>query len=223
MAALPNKKEPCAAILIAGSCATSYTDVVARKSIDKSNPKGNLMGSKIDVGNMYGLFLRSKVIKVVKTFDSIDEDEKQSTSKADVLNAINNMFQDTERKTFILYYSGHGRSPSIEHNRKGGDWVFEGVDENGNKSAEFLSLHEIISLWNNRKKPMIEDNEEHPPEPVAEEKTNAGMMFVVDNFVSAVKSTFGPQNMDEQRLIIIADCCFSGGMYMVIFILHTTY
>eukprot|EP00486_Rosalina_sp_Unknown_P016420 CAMPEP_0201587660 /NCGR_PEP_ID=MMETSP0190_2-20130828/146040_1 /ASSEMBLY_ACC=CAM_ASM_000263 /TAXON_ID=37353 /ORGANISM="Rosalina sp." /LENGTH=43 /DNA_ID= /DNA_START= /DNA_END= /DNA_ORIENTATION= len=42
MAAPKPKTEDCAAILIASSCATSHEDVVARKNIDKSNPKGNL-------------------------------------------------------------------------------------------------------------------------------------------------------------------------------------
>ena len=175
MAALATgQKESCAAILIASSCATSYSDVVSRVNVDKSNPKGNLLGPKVDVANMYHLFVRSECIKVIKTFDSIDEDQKQASAKSDVLNAIKRMFNDTDRSVFILYYSGHGRSPSIQHNRKGGDWVFEGIDVNGNRFAEFLSLNDIISAWNKRVKPNDGNN--------------------------------------SQKLVIIADCCFSGGI-----------
>ena len=166
-------KEPCAAILIASSYATSGLDkgVAARKNVDKKNPKGNLMGSKIDVTNMYQLFLKTKIIKVVKTFDSID-DEKESTRRQEILDSIGKMFNDTDRETFILYYSGHGRAPSIEHNRNGGDWCFEGRDQHNNKITTFITLNDILSLWQNRTK---------------------------------------PGNNKKQRLIIIADCCYSGG------------
>ena len=174
MAALPNDKLDCAAILIASSLANSYADVVARKNVDKDNKKGNLIGPKIDVANMYGVFMRSKIIKVVKTFDAIDEDESKLPTKTKVLRSIDRMFQDTDRKIFLLYYSGHGRSPSIQYNRKGGDWVFEGLDGNGNKCATYITINHILFLWDSRTKP----------------------------------------NDKKQRLVIIADCCYSGGMYL---------
>eukprot|EP01084_Bolivina_argentea_P017572 32808_1 len=151
-----------AAVLIASSCATSGLDksAVPRVNVDKTNPKGNLVGAKVDVANMYQLFMKTKVIKVHATFDSIGHET--GTTRSDILTSIQRMFDDTDESIFILYYSGHGTTD--------GDWCFEERDKSANGMVTHITLNDILCSWNNRP---IEDGK-------------------------------------QQKLIIIADCCYSG-------------
>jgi len=148
------KKAGCAAILIASSAASSAADIIPRDKCDKTE-KGNLVGTVSDVAHMQSLFVRSGDIDVVKTFCEIPYNHK----KIDVLRSIERMFADSDRESFILYYSGHGRTLR-------GDWCFEGAKTG---HYEFVTLKEILNLYDQR-----------------------------------------PGKKANHKLVIIADCCFSG-------------
>ena len=67
--------------------------------------------------------------------------DPQTKTRAEILYAIRKLFQDIDRKRFVIYYSGHGK-----HN---GDWVLN--DGNGGGIYESISLNDILFLWHHRK------------------------------------------------------------------------
>eukprot|EP01084_Bolivina_argentea_P225568 381152_1 len=128
------QKADCGAILIASSAASNAADISARVKCDKTE-KGNLVGTVADIGNMQSVFVRSGAIDIVKTFCETPNHAKRS----DVLREIRSLFRDRDRKSFILYYSGHGKKLQ-------GDWCFE--KGNGSQINEYITLNDILAAFN---------------------------------------------------------------------------
>ena len=137
------------ALLIAGS-ANAGGNVIPRKKSDKS-AKGNLDGTVSDITTMYRTLMKTTGVYIPKLYSDTDP---KTTNKEAVLGSIKELFDDKKRKGFILYYSGHGQKDT-------GNWCFEGkrkimADDGVIKEEyvirEYISLNDIMKLWNNREK-----------------------------------------------------------------------
>ena len=148
------KRDATVSAVLIGSSASAGGAVIPRQKADKS-AKGNLYGTISDVAQMYKMLMKTSAVYVGKIFG--DTDPKTTTRKT-VLESIKYCFDDTKRTGFILYYSGHGQS-------KTGNWCFERIEKADQvlnseqktqeikyyKITEFVSLDDILILWQKRK------------------------------------------------------------------------
>ena len=135
MATAATGKEDHSAFLL-GSCFQRQvgSQAVARKSLVGTRRGANLRGVSADLHNMNRMITDVAKIDIYDTWW-----QRRTDCKKDFLQCIRAFFSQEDKRKFVLYYSGHGTTK--------GNWVLNSTGPDGSEVEQYVSLLDIIGLW----------------------------------------------------------------------------